>query len=185
MALTLCRKSIEDTFWTAVTTDKSEYRADEKNYHVLASNGLLRNQRDQRALQESELRDLRQDLATANATLTQARKESQQLMLQVCAVVIIARRDGVAFGSCSLSALIAQSGERTTEDREVAGAKPARGIIILRPSFQVHALQCQLHSKTAPHESDMIRKKLDGDIAAFRAQILPPARMAAELDLMK
>ena len=26
--------------------------------------------------------------------------------------------------------------------------------------LQVHSLQCQLHSKTAPHESDMIKKKL-------------------------
>lgn len=28
--------------------------------------------------------------------------------------------------------------------------------------LQVHSLQCQLHSKTAPHESDMIKKKLVG-----------------------
>lgn len=26
--------------------------------------------------------------------------------------------------------------------------------------LQVHSLQCQIHSKTAPHESDMIKKKL-------------------------
>lgn len=26
--------------------------------------------------------------------------------------------------------------------------------------FQVHSLHCQVHSKTAPHESDMIKKKL-------------------------
>lgn len=26
--------------------------------------------------------------------------------------------------------------------------------------LQVHTLQCQVYSKTAPHESDMIKKKL-------------------------
>jgi hypothetical protein len=31
----------------------------------------------------------------------------------------------------------------------------------------------------------MIKKKLDSELAAFRAQILPPARLAAELDLLR
>uniref|UniRef100_A0A914UST3 Golgi-associated PDZ and coiled-coil motif-containing protein n=1 Tax=Plectus sambesii TaxID=2011161 RepID=A0A914UST3_9BILA len=51
--------------------------------------------------------------------------------------------------------------------------------------LQVHSLQCQLHSKTAPHESDMIKKKLDQQIEAFRAEILPPALLKAEADLLK
>ncbi|CAI4227690.1 unnamed protein product [Auanema sp. JU1783] len=39
--------------------------------------------------------------------------------------------------------------------------------------LQVHSLQCQLHSKTAPHESDMIKKKLEGEILSFRAELIP------------
>ncbi|CAJ0577684.1 unnamed protein product, partial [Mesorhabditis spiculigera] len=38
---------------------------------------------------------------------------------------------------------------------------------------QVHSLQCELHSKTAPHESDMIKKKLDLEINAFRDEVIP------------
>ncbi|KAK0426388.1 hypothetical protein QR680_009685 [Steinernema hermaphroditum] len=49
--------------------------------------------------------------------------------------------------------------------------------------LQVHSLQCQLHSKTAPHESDMIKKKLEQEIAKFRAEILPPEKLQAELDV--
>ncbi|TKR92492.1 hypothetical protein L596_007135 [Steinernema carpocapsae] len=49
--------------------------------------------------------------------------------------------------------------------------------------LQVHSLQCQLHSKTAPHESDMIKKKLEQEITKFRAEILPPEKLQAELDV--
>uniref|UniRef100_A0AC34QVQ0 PDZ domain-containing protein n=1 Tax=Panagrolaimus sp. JU765 TaxID=591449 RepID=A0AC34QVQ0_9BILA len=51
--------------------------------------------------------------------------------------------------------------------------------------LSVHSLQCQLYSKNAPHESDMIKKKIEHEIEAFRAKILPPAKMQAELQLLK
>uniref|UniRef100_A0A1I7YMG9 Golgi-associated PDZ and coiled-coil motif-containing protein n=1 Tax=Steinernema glaseri TaxID=37863 RepID=A0A1I7YMG9_9BILA len=49
--------------------------------------------------------------------------------------------------------------------------------------LQVHSLQCQLHSKTAPHESDMIKKKLEQEITKFRSEILPPEKLQAELEV--
>lgn len=42
-----------------------------------------------------------------------------------------------------------------------------------------------MHSKTAPHESDMIKKKLDAELEAFRREILPPARLRAEAQLLR
>ncbi|CAJ0561440.1 unnamed protein product, partial [Mesorhabditis spiculigera] len=42
-----------------------------------------------------------------------------------------------------------------------------------RVQNEVHSLQCELHSKTAPHESDMIKKKLDLEINAFRDEVIP------------
>ncbi|KHN71621.1 Golgi-associated PDZ and coiled-coil motif-containing protein, partial [Toxocara canis] len=49
----------------------------------------------------------------------------------------------------------------------------------------VHSLQCQVHSKTAPHESDMIKKKLEQEIAQFRSEIRPPAKLQAEVELLR
>uniref|UniRef100_A0A915CDM9 Golgi-associated PDZ and coiled-coil motif-containing protein n=1 Tax=Parascaris univalens TaxID=6257 RepID=A0A915CDM9_PARUN len=51
--------------------------------------------------------------------------------------------------------------------------------------LQVHSLQCQVHSKTAPHESDMIKKKLEQEIAQFRSEIRPPAKLQAEVELLR
>ncbi|CAJ0954881.1 unnamed protein product, partial [Mesorhabditis belari] len=46
---------------------------------------------------------------------------------------------------------------------------------------QVHSLQCELHSKTAPHESDMIKKKLDLEINAFREEVIPSLKLEFEV----
>lgn len=51
--------------------------------------------------------------------------------------------------------------------------------------LQVHSLQCQLYAKTAPHESDMIKKKLEYELASFRAELLPPAKAQAELGILR
>ncbi|VDN58307.1 unnamed protein product [Dracunculus medinensis] len=51
--------------------------------------------------------------------------------------------------------------------------------------LQVHSLQCQVYSKTAPHESDMIKKKLEQEIADFRAEIRPPAKLQSETDILR
>ncbi|CAD6194776.1 unnamed protein product [Caenorhabditis auriculariae] len=46
--------------------------------------------------------------------------------------------------------------------------------------LQVHSLQCQLHAKTAPHESDMIKKKLEGQLTQFRNDLMPALRTECE-----
>ncbi|KAI1725250.1 PDZ domain (Also known as DHR or GLGF) domain-containing protein [Ditylenchus destructor] len=51
--------------------------------------------------------------------------------------------------------------------------------------LKVHSLQCQIHSKTAPHESDMIKKKLEQEIKNFRANFLPSAKLETEVDMLK
>ncbi|PAV66800.1 hypothetical protein WR25_10523 isoform B [Diploscapter pachys] len=51
--------------------------------------------------------------------------------------------------------------------------------------LKVHSLQCELHAKTAPHESDMIKKKLESEQAAFRNEILPSIRSECELELLR
>uniref|UniRef100_A0A915JLC2 PDZ domain-containing protein n=1 Tax=Romanomermis culicivorax TaxID=13658 RepID=A0A915JLC2_ROMCU len=51
--------------------------------------------------------------------------------------------------------------------------------------LQVHSLQCQVYSKTAPHESDMIKKKLEQDIQAFRREIMPPAKLVIEIERLR
>ncbi|KAL3998050.1 Golgi-associated PDZ and coiled-coil motif-containing protein [Acanthocheilonema viteae] len=51
--------------------------------------------------------------------------------------------------------------------------------------LQVHSLHCQVHSKTAPHESDMIKKKLEQEILNFRSEIRPPAKLRSEVELLR
>uniref|UniRef100_A0A915PUA9 Golgi-associated PDZ and coiled-coil motif-containing protein n=1 Tax=Setaria digitata TaxID=48799 RepID=A0A915PUA9_9BILA len=51
--------------------------------------------------------------------------------------------------------------------------------------LQVHSLHCQVHSKTAPHESDMIKKKLEQEILDFRSEIRPPAKLRSEVELLR
>uniref|UniRef100_A0A915DP39 PDZ domain-containing protein n=1 Tax=Ditylenchus dipsaci TaxID=166011 RepID=A0A915DP39_9BILA len=51
--------------------------------------------------------------------------------------------------------------------------------------LKVHSLQCQVYSKTAPHESDMIKKKLEQEIQKFRTKFLPAAKMEVEIDLLR
>ncbi|VDK68841.1 unnamed protein product [Litomosoides sigmodontis] len=51
--------------------------------------------------------------------------------------------------------------------------------------LQVHSLHCQVHSKTAPHESDMIKRKLEQEIQAFRREIRPPAKLRSEVELLR
>ncbi|WKX88611.1 hypothetical protein Q1695_008334 [Nippostrongylus brasiliensis] len=51
--------------------------------------------------------------------------------------------------------------------------------------LQVHSLQCQLHSKTAPHESDMIKKKLDTQLGQLHDVLMPSLRTECELDILR
>ncbi|VDO45568.1 unnamed protein product [Haemonchus placei] len=51
--------------------------------------------------------------------------------------------------------------------------------------FQVHSLQCQLHAKTAPHESDMIKKKLDTQIGQLHDVLMPSLRTECELEVLR
>uniref|UniRef100_A0A914YUC0 PDZ domain-containing protein n=1 Tax=Panagrolaimus superbus TaxID=310955 RepID=A0A914YUC0_9BILA len=51
--------------------------------------------------------------------------------------------------------------------------------------LQVHSLQCQLYSKNAPHESDMIKKKIEQELYTFRTKFLPPAKLQAEVTLLR
>ncbi|CAG9530066.1 unnamed protein product [Cercopithifilaria johnstoni] len=51
--------------------------------------------------------------------------------------------------------------------------------------LQVHSLHCQVHSKTAPHESDMIKKKLEQEILTFRSEIRPPVKLRLEVELLR
>ncbi|VDO26049.1 unnamed protein product [Onchocerca flexuosa] len=51
--------------------------------------------------------------------------------------------------------------------------------------LQVHSLHCQVHSKTAPHESDMIKKKLEQEILNFRSEIRPPAKLRSEVEFLR
>ncbi|KAL6731881.1 hypothetical protein Aduo_002702 [Ancylostoma duodenale] len=51
--------------------------------------------------------------------------------------------------------------------------------------LQVHSLQCQLHAKTAPHESDMIKKKLDTQIGQLHDVLMPSLRTECELDVLR
>ncbi|GMT27695.1 hypothetical protein PFISCL1PPCAC_18992, partial [Pristionchus fissidentatus] len=51
--------------------------------------------------------------------------------------------------------------------------------------LQVHSLQCQVHSKTAPHESDMIKKKLDTQMGALRAERMPGLRAECEAEVLR
>ncbi|VDK65951.1 unnamed protein product, partial [Onchocerca ochengi] len=51
--------------------------------------------------------------------------------------------------------------------------------------LQVHSLHCQVHSKTAPHESDMIKKKLEQEILNFRSEIRPPSKLRSEVELLR
>ncbi|KAH7728352.1 gopc protein [Aphelenchoides avenae] len=51
--------------------------------------------------------------------------------------------------------------------------------------LQVHSLQCQLHSKTAPHESDMIKKKLEHEIEGLREKFFEPAKNLAEVEMLR
>nr|CDQ02905.1 BMA-GOPC-1 [Brugia malayi] len=52
-------------------------------------------------------------------------------------------------------------------------------------NLQVHSLHCQVHFKTAPHESDMIKKKLEQEILTFRSEIRPPAKLRSEVELLR
>ncbi|KAF7639199.1 hypothetical protein Mgra_00001430 [Meloidogyne graminicola] len=51
--------------------------------------------------------------------------------------------------------------------------------------LRVHSLQCQLYSKTAPHESEIIKKKLDKEMRMFQSKNLPIAKTQAEIPLLK
>uniref|UniRef100_A0A158P8L5 Golgi-associated PDZ and coiled-coil motif-containing protein n=1 Tax=Angiostrongylus cantonensis TaxID=6313 RepID=A0A158P8L5_ANGCA len=51
--------------------------------------------------------------------------------------------------------------------------------------LQVHRLQCELHAKTAPHESDMIKKKLDSQIGQLHEMLMPSLRTECELDVLR
>ncbi|KAJ1369810.1 hypothetical protein KIN20_031377 [Parelaphostrongylus tenuis] len=51
--------------------------------------------------------------------------------------------------------------------------------------LQVHSLQCELHAKTAPHESDMIKKKLDSQIGQLHEMLMPSLRTECELDVLR
>ncbi|XGW23864.1 hypothetical protein V3C99_005796 [Haemonchus contortus] len=51
--------------------------------------------------------------------------------------------------------------------------------------LQVHSLQCQLHAKTAPHESDMIKKKLDTQIGQLHDVLMPSLRTECELEVLR
>ncbi|ETN77101.1 PDZ/DHR/GLGF domain protein [Necator americanus] len=51
--------------------------------------------------------------------------------------------------------------------------------------LQVHSLQCQLHAKTAPHESDMIKKKLDTQLGQLHDVLMPSLRTECELDVLR
>ncbi|KAI6178687.1 PDZ domain-containing protein [Aphelenchoides besseyi] len=48
-------------------------------------------------------------------------------------------------------------------------------------TLQVHSLQCKLYSRTAPHESDMVKKKIDQAIQDFRDQYMPNEKAQAQL----
>lgn len=50
-------------------------------------------------------------------------------------------------------------------------------------TLQVHSLQCQLYSRTAPHESDMLRKKIDQEIQNLRNDHIPAAKAKAEVEI--
>ncbi|CAK5054085.1 unnamed protein product [Meloidogyne enterolobii] len=51
--------------------------------------------------------------------------------------------------------------------------------------LRVHSLSCQLYSKTAPHESEIIRKKLDKEMRMFNTKNLPITKSQAEISLLK
>uniref|UniRef100_A0A1I8B2U3 VPS37 C-terminal domain-containing protein n=1 Tax=Meloidogyne hapla TaxID=6305 RepID=A0A1I8B2U3_MELHA len=51
--------------------------------------------------------------------------------------------------------------------------------------LRVHSLQCQLYSKTAPHESEIIKKKLDKEMRMFNTKNLPITKSQAEISLLK
>ncbi|KIH61419.1 hypothetical protein ANCDUO_08312, partial [Ancylostoma duodenale] len=55
----------------------------------------------------------------------------------------------------------------------------------MKNPLQVHSLQCQLHAKTAPHESDMIKKKLDTQIGQLHDVLMPSLRTECELDVLR
>ncbi|KAF8365336.1 gopc-1 [Pristionchus pacificus] len=71
-------------------------------------------------------------------------------------------------------ALIAARAEQKNKEKEA-------GELML----QVHSLQCQVHAKTAPHESDMIKKKLDTQMGALRAERMPGLRAEVEADVLR
>ncbi|GMR51109.1 hypothetical protein PMAYCL1PPCAC_21304, partial [Pristionchus mayeri] len=76
--------------------------------------------------------------------------------------------------STTREALIAARAERANKEKEA-------GELML----QVHSLQCQVHAKTAPHESDMIKKKLDTQMGALRAERMPGLRAEVEADVLR
>uniref|UniRef100_A0A915N9V9 Centromere protein H C-terminal domain-containing protein n=1 Tax=Meloidogyne javanica TaxID=6303 RepID=A0A915N9V9_MELJA len=51
--------------------------------------------------------------------------------------------------------------------------------------LRVHSLSCQLYSKTAPHESEIIKKKLDKEMRMFNTKNLPITKSQAEISLLK
>ncbi|CAD5208995.1 unnamed protein product [Bursaphelenchus xylophilus] len=51
-------------------------------------------------------------------------------------------------------------------------------------TLQIHSLQCQLYSRTAPHESDMLRKKIDQEIQHLRNQQIPAAKAEAQVEIL-
>uniref|UniRef100_A0A0N5ARF1 Golgi-associated PDZ and coiled-coil motif-containing protein n=1 Tax=Syphacia muris TaxID=451379 RepID=A0A0N5ARF1_9BILA len=61
----------------------------------------------------------------------------------------------------------------------------ANVLTMLITVFQVHNLQCQVYAKTVPHESDMIKRKLEREISQFRSEVRVPAKLRAEVLLLR
>ncbi|CAB3408070.1 unnamed protein product [Caenorhabditis bovis] len=81
-----------------------------------------------------------------------------------------------------------QEKEMTAMRSEMVEARAARDSMekeVEQLMLQVHSLQCQLHSKTAPHESDMIKKKLEGQLTQFRTDLMQGLSTVCELEMAR
>ncbi|CAI79281.2 Golgi-associated PDZ and coiled-coil motif-containing protein [Caenorhabditis elegans] len=81
-----------------------------------------------------------------------------------------------------------QEKEMITMRAEVVEARAARQSMekeVEQLMIQVHSLQCQLHSKTAPHESDMIKKKLETQLTQFRSELTQGLSTVCELEIAR
>ncbi|ULU13849.1 hypothetical protein L5515_002454 [Caenorhabditis briggsae] len=81
-----------------------------------------------------------------------------------------------------------QEKEMSAMRNEVVEARASRQSMekeVEQLMIQVHSLQCQLHSKTAPHESDMIKKKLETQLSTFRSELTQGLSTVCELEIAR